>query len=600
MTTVIMTTVVRTTVAKPMDDWNTVPWKQVERTVFKLQKRIYQASARGDVRTVHKLQRLMMKSWHACLLAVRRVAQDNHGKKTAGVDGVKNLTPKQRLKLAHTIQQDPFSDTTRPVRRVWIPKPGSTEQRPLGIPVMETRARQALVKLGLEPEWEAKFEPNSYGFRPGRSCHDAIEAIFTAIRLKPKYVLDADIAQCFNRIAHSTLLAKLKTFPTLRRAIKAWLRAGILEGEELFPSTEGVPQGGVLSPLLMNVALHGLETAVTTHFSRLPSRKDGPNRRRRQPTLIRYADDLVAIDEDETIIQQVQTFIDQWLAGMGLELKPSKTRIVHTLQPCDNDNDKVIGFDFLGFNVRQYPVGRRRTAHTCRGVPLGFATIIKPSTKAVHTHLQAIGTVIKAHKHATQAVLTQRLNPIIKGWTNYHAAVCSKKTFSKLDHLTYLKLRAWAHYRHPGKGKRWIAAKYWHPERGRWRFASGDITLHRHSQTSIRRHVKVAGSRSPYDGNWVYWSMRMGRHPETTAQVANLLRRQKGRCAYCGLFFRSGDMLEQDHVIPRAQGGADTLVNLQLLHRHCHDRKTAMDKLQTDKLQTDKLHRRGGANDNSP
>ena len=157
-----------TTVTKPMDEWNTIPWKQVERTVFKLQKRIYQASARGDVRIVHKLQRLMMKSWHACLLAVRRVAQDNHGKKTAGVDGVKNLNPRQRLELAQTIQQNPFDCTTHPVRRVWIPKPGATEQRPLGIPVMETRARQALVKLGLEPEWEAKFEPNSYGFRPGR------------------------------------------------------------------------------------------------------------------------------------------------------------------------------------------------------------------------------------------------------------------------------------------------------------------------------------------------------------------------------------------------------------------------------------------------
>ena len=575
-----------TTVTKPMDEWNTIPWKQVERTVFKLQKRIYQASARGDVRIVHKLQRLMMKSWHACLLAVRRVAQDNHGKKTAGVDGVKNLNPRQRLELAQTIQQNPFDCTTQPVRRVWIPKPGATEQRPLGIPVMETRARQALVKLGLEPEWEAKFEPNSYGFRPGRSCHDAIEAIYTAIRLKPKYVLDADIAQCFNHIDHPALLAKLQTFPSLRRAIRAWLNAGILDGTELFPSTEGVPQGGVLSPLLMNVALHGLETAVTTHFSRLPSRREGLTRRRRQPTLVRYADDLVVIDEDETTLQQVQTFIERWLAGMGLELKPSKTRLVHTLEARGGNT----GFDFLGFNVRQYAVGRTRTGHTCYGVPLGFKTLIKPSTKAVHTHLQTIGAVIKAHKHATQAVLTQRLNPLIKGWANYYAAVCSKETFSKLDHLVYLKLRAWAHYRHPGKGKRWIAAKYWHPERGSWRFASGDLTLHRHGQTPIRRHVKVAGSKSPYDGEWLYWSIRMGRHPETTAQVATLLRRQKGRCAYCGLFFRSGDLLEQDHIRPRAQGGADALTNLQLLHRHCHDRKTALDIRQ----------RQRGTNDHSP
>lgn len=575
-----------TTVTTPMDEWNTVPWKQVERTVFKLQNRIYQASARGDVRTVHRLQRLLMKSWSACLLAVRRVTQDNAGKKTAGVDGVKNLTPKQRLALARTLQQTPFTPTTRPVRRVWIPKPGSTERRPLGIPVMEMRAHQALVKLGLEPEWEAKFEPNSYGFRPGRSCQDAIEAIFIAVRLKAKYVLDADIAQCFNHIRHPALLAKLQTFPRLRRVIKAWLQAGILEGAELFPSTEGVPQGGVLSPLLMNVALHGLETAVTTRFARRPGKKVDPHRRHRHPTLIRYADDLVVLDEEATLIPQIQAFVAEWLAEMGLELKPSKTRITHTFQPYEGN----IGFDFLGFQVRQYPAGKARTAHTCRGTPLGFVTLIKPSAQAVQRHLRAIGTVVDAHQHATQAVLINRLNPMIKGWTNYYAAVCSKTTFHNLDRLLYLKLRAWAGYRHPKKGQRWVATKYWHPERGKWEFASGGAALHRYAATPIRRHVKVKGNQSPFNGDWIYWSTRMRRHPEATARVATLLWQQKGRCAFCGLFLRNGDLLEQDHIIPRAQGGADILSNLQLLHRHCHDYKTVLD-----------THQRGrGTDDNSP
>jgi RNA-directed DNA polymerase len=316
------------TATTPMYEWNMVPWAKAERAVFKLQKRIYQASSRGDTKTVHQLQRLLMKSWWACLLAVRRVTQDNQGKKTAGVDGIRSLTPPQRLTLAHTLQRHPLHPSRSPVRRVWIPKSGTTEQRPLGIPVMEQRARQALVKLALEPEWEAHFEPNSYGFRPGRSAHDAIEAIFASIHTHAKFVLDADIAQCFDRIDHTALLAKLNTFPKLRRVIKAWLTAGIMDGTELFPNTTGVPQGGVISPLLANVALHGLETAVAQHF-----RRRERNGVYRVPRLIRYADDFVALDADEHVIHQVKDFIAVWLQELGLELKPSKTQITHTLLP---------------------------------------------------------------------------------------------------------------------------------------------------------------------------------------------------------------------------------------------------------------------------
>jgi RNA-directed DNA polymerase len=228
-----------------------------------------------------------MKSWWACLLAVRRVTQANQGKRTAGVDGVRNLRPSLRLALARHLQANPLLPKSPPVRRVWIPKPGTPEQRPLGIPVMEQRARQALVKLALEPEWEAKFEPNSYGFRPGRSAHDAIEAIFISIHTQAKYVLDADIAHCFDRIDQTVLLTKLQTFPKLRNVIKAWLKAGLLDGDDLFPSTEGVPQGGVLSPLLTNVALHGMEQAVAQRF-----RRRERNGSYRVPSVIRYADDV--------------------------------------------------------------------------------------------------------------------------------------------------------------------------------------------------------------------------------------------------------------------------------------------------------------------
>src|SRR5215510_12335805 len=248
-----------------MDRWETLPWKQLQRNVFKLPKRIYRAARRDDRRTVHRLQRLLMKSRSARLLAVRRVAQENHGKRSAGVDGVKSLTPSQRLVLAQTLR---LGQKAQPVRRVWIPKPQSTERRPLGIPVMANRAGQVLVTAALEPKWEGRFEPNSYGFRPGRSCQDALRAIYNAVRHQAKYVLDADIEKCFDRICHEELLTKVHTSPTLRRQLKAWLKVGVLDHGEWFPTPAGTIQGAPISPLLANVALHGLETVIITRFPR--------------------------------------------------------------------------------------------------------------------------------------------------------------------------------------------------------------------------------------------------------------------------------------------------------------------------------------------
>jgi RNA-directed DNA polymerase len=556
------------TASQPMYEWNTIPWAQAERAVFKLQKRIYQASQRGETQTVHKLQRLLMKSRWACLLAVRRVTQDNQGKKTAGVDGVKSLTAPQRLALAQQLQNAPLVPKSPPVRRVWIPKPGTTEQRPLGIPVMEQRARQALVKLALEPEWEARFEPNSYGFRPGRSAHDAIEAIFTGIRAKAKYVLDADIAKCFDRINHAALLAKLQTFPKLRQVIKAWLQAGIMEGGTLFPSSEGVPQGGVVSPLLTNITLHGLETAIAEHFQRRRQ-----NRSLCRPLVIRYADDLVVLEEEESIIHQVKDFVSAWLAEYGLELKPSKTQITHTLTPYNGR----VGFDFLGFTIRQFPVGKKRSARSGRGQRLGFKTIIKPSKENIKRQRQKLAAIVDQHKQAPQAALISRLNPVIRGWANYYATVCSKETLHTLDCHLFHKLWAWARRRHPRKGKGWRARRYWTRQQGSWGFAAGEMRLCKASRTPIRRHIKVQSRRSPFDGEWVYWATRRGEHPEAPAGVGYLLKRQRGRCAYCGLYFAADDQLEEDHIHPRNCGGTDNGTNRQLLHRHCHDQKTAHD-----------------------
>jgi RNA-directed DNA polymerase len=550
---------------KPMYEWNTLPWRTIERSVFKLQKRIYQASQNNDRVLVHKLQRLLINSWSAKCLAVRRVTQDNQGKKTAGIDGVKSLSPRLRMNLVQTLRVDL---KTQPVRRVWIPKPHApTEKRGLGIPTLFNRAAQMLLKLALEPEWEAKFEPNSYGFRPGRSCQDAIDAIYISINQKPKYVLDADIEKCFDRINHTALLDKLQTFPFLRQVIKGWLKAGVIENGVWFPTKEGTPQGGVCSPLLANIALHGLEQEITSAFPALVRGE------RWKPTVVRYADDLVVLHSNKAVIEQVQQLASTWLANMGLILKPSKTCITHTLTPCGSH----LGFDFLGFHIRQYPVGKTHSGKRHDGRRLGFKTIITPSKAAMKRHQEALKEQISKHVALPQKVLIKHLNAHIRGWSNYYSAVCAKRCFTRMDTYLFQMLWQWSRRRHPNKSAKWRAKTYWHPEQGKWQFATKDCSLWLHRKTSIKRHVKVQGTKSPFDGNWIYWTKRQGNHPETPPKMASLLKSQKGKCARCNLYLKDGDELEVDHLIPKSLGGTDLYVNLQLLHRHCHDQKTATD-----------------------
>ncbi len=222
--------------------WDDIDWRKVERYVFKQQKRIYTASRKGDIKQVRKLQRTLIRSWSNKALAVRRVTTENRGKKTAGVDGTKNLSPIARIKLIGELK---CTGKSKPTRRVWIPKPGKEEKRPLGIPTMYDRALQGVVKAALEPEWEASFEDTSYGFRPGRSCHDAIRHIKDAIQGKAKYVLDADIAKCFDRINHTALLNKINYNGRIRRQIKSWLKSGVIDQGIFTAVTDGTPQGGV-------------------------------------------------------------------------------------------------------------------------------------------------------------------------------------------------------------------------------------------------------------------------------------------------------------------------------------------------------------------
>lgn len=542
-------------------EWHQLPWRKLEVAVVKLQRRIYKASQAGDIPRVHRLQKLLLKSRAAKLLAVRRVTQDNQGKNTAGVDGIKSLTPRQRAALVDNLAKLP---TGRPTRRVWIPKPGKDEKRPLSIPTLHDRAYQALVKLVLEPEWEARFEPNSYGFRPGRSVHDAIGAIFTAIEKLPKYALDADIAKCFDRIDQEALLRKIKTFPTLNRLLKAWLKAGVLDNGVCVETETGTPQGGVVSPLLANIALHGLETHVCTRFpARTKRNPEQPGRQLHwQPQVIRYADDLVILHRDRNVIEQCRQLTQEWLTGIGLELSEQKTRIAHTLENVEGK----VGFNFLGFEVRQYPASKYNTS---RG--RGFKTLIKPSKEAVKRHWAKLSEMISQNKAAKQANLIGVLNPVIAGWANYYRAVVSTKTFHLLDHRLYEKLRRWAFFRHPRKGRWWVIQRYWDPSQGKsWDFREQDgPTLNQHTRVPIVRHVKVRGKASPYDGNWSYWAARRGQYPGVPRRLAALLKKQGGRCEACRLFFKPDDLIEHHHL--DGNRSDNRYINLAAVHRHCHD-----------------------------
>lgn len=562
-------------------EWNSIDWRKVESSVFKLQRRIYYASQRGKAQLVRKLQRTLTKSWYSRLLAVRKVTQENRGKNTAGVDKVKSLNPTQRIKLALNLKLDGKSS---PTKRVWIPKPGKKEQRPLGIPTMVDRAKQCLLKMALEPEWEAKFEANSYGFRPGRNCHDAIKAIWISINKKPKFVLDADIASCFDRINHEKLLEKINTSPKFRQQIKAWLKSGVIDRREWFLTEEGTPQGGVCSPLLANIALHGMENLLAEFY---PANKSGylKNSQKKygyqvsKPILIRYADDFVILCEEITIIKECQELITKWLKDIGLEIKPSKTRVAHTLLEYE---DEKPGFDFLGFTIRQIPVGRHHSGtrgNRYQSKIQGYRTHIIPNLNKVKGHYQELARVIGRFKGESQAELINALNPKIRGWCNYQSPWNSKNTFKKLDALMFKRLWRWAKRRHRNKNATWRVRKYWRTiGNDNWVFASQNtsqnpLRLLKHSSFPAgKSHVKVQDTRTPYDGDEIYWSVRLGdNYKILEPQVTRLLQRQKGKCAYCGIPFKPGDVIEKHHFVQKAKGGNNSDANLELVHLHCHD-----------------------------
>jgi len=438
-----------------------LPWNALEQQVVRIQKQISQACQHGDKRAVHTLQQRLLESEAARLLAVRRAAEENQGKDTAGVDGVKSLTAQERLVMAATIHPKNWNNQPpMPMRRVWVPKPGTLERRPLAILPMIDRCKQALAKLALEPEWEARFEPHSYGFRPGRGTHDAIAAIVVAIERHPAFVFDADIEGAFDHVNHAVLLEKLQTFPALRQAIHSWLTAGVMDGNTYFSSNMGIAQGGVLSPLLLNVALHGMEAVVTDGSTNGHTRE--------QPLLVRYADDFVLLHADLKELQQAVRRVKHWLATIGLQLHADKTRLTHTLTPYQGQ----IGFDFLGFNIRQES---------------RVKTIIAPSQDASKRHLTTIEQRLQQLQTAPQTRVITELNPLIMGWATYYTGVVPAATMSHYDDLVEQRLLNWASKRHPGKARDWLLTRYWQRTGNHRRaFATPDgVQLRAYQQTSI-------------------------------------------------------------------------------------------------------------------
>jgi len=557
-------------------DWPSVDWQRVEDDVRRLRQRIFAASQVGDLKKVRNLQKLMLRSRANALLSVRRVTELNAGRKTAGVDGVIVVTAPGKAFLAASVQSHGGQWAPKPVKRVYVAK-ANGKQRPLGIPVIVDRVRQAQVVNALEPEWEARFEPKSYGFRPGRGCHDAISAIFNIARGKLSqrcWVLDADLAAAFDRIDHLHLLSQLGSFPA-RDQVGRWLKAGVVEKGRLTPTEEGTPQGGVISPALLNVALHGMEHAAGVRYQR--SAPSSGVTVAGGPVVVRYADDLAAFCASREQAEQVKTRLAGWLAPRGLAFNEDKTRIV-----CLDD-----GFDFLGFNIRRYQ-GK---------------LLIKPSKAAMRRVRERLAVEMKALRGANVVAVIRRLNPIIRGWSAYYRTVVSSEAFAKLDSYLWTLTFKWACYSHPNKPKHWVVKQYFgafnRSRQDRWVLGdrhSGAYLL-KFSWTKIVRHQMVRGAASPDDPALAeYWARRRQRQPPPLDGLSvRLLRAQRGRCPVCGALLLHADrepqslpeweqwltvtrkaVRKQAVIAERGPETPDEPVTFRLVHAHCRPRPAAV------------------------
>ncbi|MCR8580018.1 group II intron reverse transcriptase/maturase [Streptomyces sp. Isolate_219] len=559
-------------------DWHSIDWASTEGNVRRLRQRIFKATQEGDLKKVRNLQKLMLRSRSNTLVSVKRVTQQSKGRKTAGIDGERALTPQARARMAVDIDQQTQPWRARPVKRVYIPK-SNGKQRPLGIPVMRDRVIQARVKNALEPEWEARFESRSYGFRPGRGCHDAIQAIFSTAKgkaAKRQWVLDADLAAAFDRIDHDHLLDGVGGFPA-RELVRQWLKAGVVDNGRFTRTDEGTPQGGVISPLLLNIALHGMEEAAGVRFATRKGKVMWAAKG--TPILVRYADDFAVFCTSKEEAETVKSRLGDWLEPRGLRFNEEKTRILHLSE----------GFDFLGFNVRRH----------------GDSLIITPSKDAVKRIRDRLRSEMQSLLGQNIMVVLRRLSPIVRGWSAYYRTVVSSKTFSALDSYVWTLTYKWAKRTHPKKSKHWIVNKYFgrlnRSKNNNWVF--GDRTTGAHlpkfAWTNIRRHRLVKGKSSPDNpalGD--YWSQRRKtRTPPPMDRISlTLAARQKGLCPLCGQALIAGaeyepesprewidwfdamkKRLHKHHFTYRRDGGSDEVKNLRLVHSECHQQLHARD-----------------------
>ena len=463
--------------------WPQINWRHCERDVRRLQARIVKATREGRHGRAKALQWLLTHSFAGRALAVKRVTE-NAGKETSGVDGAVWRSPEAKTRAIGSLRRRGYQP--QPLRRVYIPN-ANRKWRPLGIPTMHDRAMQALYLLALDPIAETTADHHSYGFRPMRSTADAIEQAFKLLSRKsaPAWVLEGDIVSCFDTISHAWLLDHIPTDTTI---LRGWLTAGYVERRTWFATDEGTPQGGVISPVLANMTLDGLERALHRAF---PRKDLGRGRGKYNPkvNLVRYADDFIITGASREVLEyEVRPLVEQFLAVRGLKLSSEKTRISHI-------ND---GFAFLGQHLRKYH-GK---------------LLVTPSRRNVHAFLEKVRTIIRVNKATSQAELIYALNRVLLGWVMYHRHVVATRTFRKIDHVLWHRLWRWARRRHQEKTADWVLHRYWHPVDGRsWRFAAdvGDRTpegrvewlpLVCANKTAIRRHLKIRAKANPYDPSW--------------------------------------------------------------------------------------------------
>jgi len=538
-------------------DWNAVNWRHAQQIVRNLRQRIFRATQAGEWKKVRSLQKLMLRCRSNILMSVRRTTQTNAGRNTPGVDRIVVKTPQARGEMVDKLSTaQPWR--SKPVRRVYIPK-SNGKLRPLGIPTVMVRCLQAMVKNALEPEWEAKFEGISYGFRPGRGCHDAIGKIYLLARpnKRKKWVVDADIKGAFDNINHDFLLGAIGPVPG-RELIRQWLKAGVMEDGIFHETPLGTPQGGVISPLLLNIALHGMEAALGVKYRR----QQIAGKR----AVVRYADDFVVFCESqEDALQVKDEILPEWLAKRGLSLSEEKTRIVHLTE----------GFDFLGMNVRHCQAPQ--TSRT------GFKLLIRPSKKSVNGLREKLRAAwLGLRGHSLEVVLWQ-LNPIIRGWANYFRTVVAKELFIKLDHWMHHRELRYARHTHPQKPGCWLQGRYWgklnKDRNDKWVF--GDKHSGRHllkfSWFKIERHVLVKGASSPDDPSLqeYWWARKRVNIRYLTSDEVDLANDQDWECPYCGMELMNGEPLERHHLTPRSEGGSDARSNRVLVHLYCHQQVTA-------------------------